>query len=284
MNQIVELWSGQYGKAWTDRNDVDPDSRVEAFRRLVGNLRIHTILEVGCNRGFNLIALSKIGNYELTGVDLQQYAVDKANMDMTEIPMQSCTLVTASCFDLPFLDSSFDLVMTSGLLMLYKMEDMLEAVKELIRVSKHYILVIEYPGVSTDRLIKDSNIWEIETLLRYKGIPLHWARDYADKFPGYSCIARGEVPEFSSLSYYWLFSKEGAFVELRTEADSEYIYPVADCPLCGTKEVPFGLLYMYDGTEPQTYCLNCHEVVSDLKPKGYASFVGLEEGGWSTEV
>jgi hypothetical protein len=32
------------------------------------------------------------------------------------------------------------------------------------------------------------------------------------------------------------------------------------------------------------YCLNCHNVVRGSKPKGYVSYLDLEESGWSVEI
>lgn len=272
-NKVTEFWLGKFGQDWTGRNDVDPDTRISAFKRMVGDLPVKSILEVGCNRGFNLIALSKIKDYELTGIDILLDALQKSVCPL------SISLVEADCHNIPFPDDSFDLVFTSGLLMLFEIEDTLKVIEELIRVSKRYILVIEYPMIiellDEDKRVIIGDEWDIEAILRYKGFPAYWAREYKGKFPDCLCIRDGGLGEFSVISYYWLFEKNGT-----------RIYPVADCPNCGKQNIPFGTLsFIEDGMlRTTTYCLNCHNFVEKILPKGYLSTLELEEGGWDTEL
>src|ERR1700690_2785240 len=55
MRNQLETWEGEFGVAYTDRNVVDPTARIEAFRTMVDGLDIARLLEVGCNRGHNLV-------------------------------------------------------------------------------------------------------------------------------------------------------------------------------------------------------------------------------------
>ena len=73
---------------------------------------------------------------------------------------------------------------------------------------------------------------------------------------------------------------------MRTEPDFDYIYPVTDCPNCGKQDVPFGTLPVIDNGMLRTriYCLNCHNFVEEIVPKGYLSTLELEEGGWDIEL
>ena len=67
------------------------------------------------------------------------------------------------------------------------------------------------------------------------------------------------------------------------EQDYEHPFPVADCPTCSKKDVPFGFSgpFIVDGTPIcYYYCLNCGATpIGDLVIKGYVSMLDLEEAG-----
>ena len=69
------------------------------------------ILEVGCNIGNQLRGFQRMGFTSLYGVELQQYAVEKAKMATRNI-----NIIQGSGFDLPFKDNFFDLVCTNVVL------------------------------------------------------------------------------------------------------------------------------------------------------------------------
>ena len=73
---------------------------------------------------------------------------------------------------------------------------------------------------------------------------------------------------------------------MKSEPDSEYIYSVIDCPICGKLDVPVGELgLIIDGSYKITkYCLNCHQTIEKVIPKGYMSTLELEDFGWDIEL
>ena len=73
---------------------------------------------------------------------------------------------------------------------------------------------------------------------------------------------------------------------LKPEPDFEYVYPIIDCPICGEINVPVSQLHLINDGLPKTinYCLKCHQVIEELKPKGYVSMLELEEIGWDSEL
>ena len=73
---------------------------------------------------------------------------------------------------------------------------------------------------------------------------------------------------------------------MKPEPDLDYIYPVADCPNCDKRDMPFGTLsYIVNGIlKTMTYCLNCHNSVEEIVPKGYLSMLELEDSEWNTEL
>ena len=135
----LDLWKSDFGVAYTDRNEVDPSLRINAFKKILSDLKIRNILEVGCNVGHNLIGLSKIGNFNLIGIEPLLYAVERGRKASNKI-----SILEGDAFNMPFKDDYFDLVFTAGVLIHIHSEDLGKAIDEMYRVSKKYILIIEY--------------------------------------------------------------------------------------------------------------------------------------------
>lgn len=192
----LKIWKSKFGKDYTDRNIIDPNIRIDAFKRMIGDLRIERILEVGCSSAHNLVALSKIGNYKLTGIEPLEYAVKKAREGSNSI----CVL-EGDCFEIPFIDSYFDLVFTCGVLIHIVAKDLSKAIDEIYRVSKEYILAIEYYAPR-------------DTTIHYRGHnDLLWKRDFKKYFlqqKSYlKCVDEGfwgKEGGFDNCNW-WLFKK-----------------------------------------------------------------------------
>lgn len=152
MEKQAEFWSGEFGKDYTDRSVFSPEqldrfyieqmygvSRSSMNRDFLEGLQVSSILEIGCNVGNQLRLLQTLGFERLYGIELQQYAVEKA---------KSCTeninFVQGNALDNPFRDSYFDLVYTSGVLIHISPDHLLKAMSEIHRTSKRYIWGLEY--------------------------------------------------------------------------------------------------------------------------------------------
>lgn len=134
----LALWRSEFGASYTDRNDVENPLRQLTWRGLVDGLDIERAIEVGCNVGWNLRYLRGCG-IEAWGVEPQRYAIEKARR-----ADPSLTIVPGTAFDLPFADGRFDLAFTSGVLIHIGPDDLPRAIDELYRVTKRYLIVIEY--------------------------------------------------------------------------------------------------------------------------------------------
>ena len=110
------------------------EGRINAFKRLLNNLDIFNILDVGCGAGTNLTVMSKINDYNLTGLDISE-----SNVRFID---KSFGRVIGDCNYLPFKDESFDLTLVCGLLDCY--QEISRIVSEIARVSKKYIMIIDY--------------------------------------------------------------------------------------------------------------------------------------------
>lgn len=127
MDNLQEnTWSGEFGKNYTDRCTFGPEELNSAYikdygisRRDMNNrflsseqgLENKRVLEVGCNVGNQLRMLQNMGFRNLYGIELQQYAVEKAK-SLT----QGINIIQGIGDDIPFKDGYFDMVFTSGVL------------------------------------------------------------------------------------------------------------------------------------------------------------------------
>lgn len=148
-----EFWSNDFGQEYSDRNFWQSDKEWDQFYKdtwgknkleindlVMKNLpRDIKILEVGCNIGQQLRGFQRMGFKNLFGLELQQYAVEKAKENTKGI-----NVIQGSGFDLPFKDGYFDLVCTNGVLIHIAPEDHEKFMKEAVRCSSKYILGWEY--------------------------------------------------------------------------------------------------------------------------------------------
>jgi len=102
-------WAGDFGQSYTDRNPQSPAEMDELYRGFYGISRTElnseflgdldrgiSILEVGTNVGTQLRALQQMGFTNLTGLELQEYALERARA-----LSEGITFIQGSAFDLP---------------------------------------------------------------------------------------------------------------------------------------------------------------------------------------
>jgi pseudaminic acid biosynthesis-associated methylase len=198
MEQQLAAWQGEFGKAYTDRNVVDWHDRVPWLRAMLDGINVSSALEVGCNRGHNLLALSEIFGEEcdVVGIEPNRYALNIARESSPRVGVLRGTI-----FDLPFRDNQFDLALTSGVLIHIATEDLSLAMENIYRVSRRYILAVEYFA-------------QEDTALDYRGHEnLLWKRDfgkrYLQQFPDLRLLRDGfrDSERGADETNWWLFEK-----------------------------------------------------------------------------
>ena len=194
MTEQMKEWSGKFGKEYTDRNLMPLDeldqlyinkfgiSRTELNKEFLDDLKTGRILEVGCNVGNQLLLLKKMGYPNLWGIELQDYAVEIARKRTSGI-----NIVKSSAFDIPFKDSYFDLVFTSGVLIHISPDDIDKALDEMYRCTNRYIWGFEY------------YTGEGYQMVNYRGSnSLLWKTDFAklflDRFPDLKRVKEKKYP------------------------------------------------------------------------------------------
>ncbi|MGQ9874543.1 MAG: pseudaminic acid biosynthesis-associated methylase [Chloroflexus sp.] len=198
MTDQLEMWQNSFGNDYTDRNNIDWQIRLPAFRHMLGGLNIKRVLEVGCNRGHNLIALDHLlgDESDIVGVEPNKHALHLARSATSKVGFLYGTV-----FDIPFKDRYFDLVFTAGVLIHIPLDNLAVALNEIYRVSKQYILAIEYFA-------------EEETTVYYRGYDnLLFKRDffshYQNQFPDLKPVRNGYLASEDGFDrcHWWLFEK-----------------------------------------------------------------------------
>ncbi len=179
MSSQLERWTGQFGEDYTNRNIVNPASRVAWFRKTLAPLNLRTILEVGCNRGHNLDAIDEAldGMVYADGVEPADYARRQAQSP-------GRIVYHSAIYTLP--PGMWDLAFTSGVLIHVPPDRLDEALRGMYRVARRYLLAIEYAG--------DGEAVE------YRGHQdMLWKRDYGAEylrvFPDLVQVGWGDLEE-----------------------------------------------------------------------------------------
>lgn len=193
MSHQLDAWRGAFGDAYTDRNDVDWRSRFQAWRTMLADLEIQSILEVGSNKGTNLRALREMNpSWLLLGLEPNAYARDIASTPTVD--------GDASC--LPFPACSFDLVFTAGLLIHIPPDELDRVLGQLHRVARRYLLAIEYQAEKETAVTgyhgRDDMLWKRP-----------FNQEYLSRFPDLRVIRFGHWGEawgFDNCTW-WLMEK-----------------------------------------------------------------------------
>jgi ubiquinone/menaquinone biosynthesis C-methylase UbiE len=103
--------------------------------------RVSSVLELGCNTGKNLLAISEVTQgIHLVGIDICEDAIKFGK----EVEQNPARLLVGSIYDLAgFKDNSFDLVFTRGVLLHINHIKTPMVIKEMLRITKKHIFHIE---------------------------------------------------------------------------------------------------------------------------------------------
>jgi pseudaminic acid biosynthesis-associated methylase len=187
MNQIKK-WKSEFGNAYTKRNPKTVEemdelhlqtkgiTRTKLTEMFLSGLTINNALEVGCNVGVQLLILNNLRYKNLYGIEINEYAIDtsKENTKGKDI-----YIIKGSALDIPYKDSFFDLVFTSGLLIHISPDDINRVLDEIHRCSRKYIWCYEYYSDSYEKVTYrgvDNLLWKTDFvrlfMKRFKNLEL----------------------------------------------------------------------------------------------------------------
>lgn len=181
--QLFE-WAGEMGKLYTDRNPQSVDEFDRVYLKDYGVTRTSmndeflrdmprdlSVLEVGANIGLELEFLRRMGFSKLTGIEINEYAVAQAKKNHPDV-----NVMHGSGFAIPFPDSSYDFVFTSGVLIHISPADIQDMMREMHRVSGRYIWGFEYYAPEHTEVVYRGNknlLWKSD-----------FCKMFLDSFPG----------------------------------------------------------------------------------------------------
>ena len=178
-SRLEQLWAGDFGDAYVDRNAPTVESRRAFWRDIVETFPSRRVLEVGSAAGTNLRVLSEwIPPHDLWGADLNQAAL-AAQRDVAP----GTNGVWSVAREMPFRDRWFDLVFTVGLLIHQPDATLPIVMNEIVRCSRRWIMWGEYHA-------------DEPTEIEYRGQPgvlfkRDYGRLYQELFPGLVVRAEG---------------------------------------------------------------------------------------------
>jgi len=146
-NKQINFWTGHAGNRYIKRNqssDENHKNRINFWKNILSRVALNNnskILEVGANIGLNLKAIKSIKKFDL-------YAIEPNSNACQEIIKNNILdkehLLHDVANEIGFSDNKFDIVFTCGVLIHIHPENLLDAMKEIYRVSKKYIVCAEY--------------------------------------------------------------------------------------------------------------------------------------------
>lgn len=172
MTNQTKLWKSEFGDDYVDRNQLteqDIDNRMQLWNNVLLSICTplsipNSFLEVGAGIGGNMHAINKIFNHY--GKVPELYAVEpnkKAKAILEQV--ENVTVIEKDALEISKLNASVDLAFTSGVLIHIHPNDQLKAMREIYRVSKKWIICIEYFSPE----LREVN---------YHGEKALWTRDY----------------------------------------------------------------------------------------------------------
>jgi pseudaminic acid biosynthesis-associated methylase len=200
-----QLWRGDFGNAYTDRNAVSDDKLKALTNHWARIMRgtegapPQTILEVGANIGLNLRALRLLIGAKFIALEPNANARQRLVADgVVAAEMALDGLGDA----IPLGAGAVDMAFTSGVLIHVHPDNLLATCKELHRVSRRYIACIEYFSDKPEEVL-----YRGETKALFKR---DFGGFYLDNFPDLRVLDYGfSWKRFSGLDNltWWLFDK-----------------------------------------------------------------------------
>lgn len=196
--RLENLWAGEFGNAYIERNRQAGEGRGPFWDRILGAYPVRNVLEVGCNIGVNLEWLARtLPARDLYGVDINAQALQDARRRLPGV-----NFLWSPARSLPFKNDMFDLVFTTGVLIHQPPEILPRVMGEIVRCSHRYVLCGEYYAPGLDEVPYRE---QPGSLFRQD-----FGARYLELFPELSVKAHGFLPRseggWDDLTY-WLLEK-----------------------------------------------------------------------------
>jgi len=148
-------FDGAHSKRWWATRDQQTssapgfwESRTNPLRteigKVVASLDAKSILEVGCHAGMNLWSAAQFRKWEkIAGTEISPTVLDFTRKTLPTAVGQGVDLYEGSADALPFPDDSFDVVLSSVMLVCVGPEEIEQVLSEICRVARKWIVLVE---------------------------------------------------------------------------------------------------------------------------------------------
>ena len=152
MNAQEQFWAGDFGSEYLKRNRVRWEDRVPFWRQILAITQCRSVLDVGCNAGWNQRAIRAVDRTIVTtGCDINADAMFEAREDGLDVRLASL-YSTGNLFC-----EKFDLVATTGVLIHVPPRDLREAMLNISVSSKRWVLAVEYDAPKEEEVLYRGN-------------------------------------------------------------------------------------------------------------------------------
>jgi pseudaminic acid biosynthesis-associated methylase len=146
--RLEDLWAGEFGLAYADRNRILDEQRAAFWDPLIDVHGIDSVLEVGCGQGNNLAPIARrLDPVNVWGVDINEIALVRARENAPGV-----NVVRTPARRLPFRDDFVDLAYTVGVLIHQPDESLPAVIGEIVRCSRRFVLWVEYHANQTEEV------------------------------------------------------------------------------------------------------------------------------------
>ena len=191
-----EEWAGEFGNAYTARNQVDWVARTHFWKRILDRAPARSIFEVGCNAGWNLSAIKRVAPWaNPCGIDINYTALRRARHAGLDVQGGDIH----SLFTNGDVKESKELVFTAGVLIHLPQPELDATMRAIVDLSCRWVLAIEY--------------WsEAHEEVNYRGMDgMLWKRPFGKMYQalGLTMLASGGAPKKEGFDdcTWWLLEK-----------------------------------------------------------------------------
>jgi pseudaminic acid biosynthesis-associated methylase len=142
-NPQEEFWANEFGNNYIERNS-DKEylaSNIVFFSKIFSQnqVKLKSVLELGCNVGMNLLALKEIfPSLNINAIDINEKAIQSLQKSQKNFNLQCTSINNFQTKE------KFDLVFTKGVLIHLNPNDLDKIYEKIYNLSKEYILICEY--------------------------------------------------------------------------------------------------------------------------------------------
>lgn len=138
--RLEQLWSGEFGNDYVDRNRSAGDYRKAFWDGIISTYQPSSALEIGCNVGANLRWIARrLPPHHVYGVDVNLKALKELHEQLPAV-----NGLWAPGRELPLRDRWFDMVFTMGVLIHQPRATLPLVMAEVVRCSRRLVLCGEY--------------------------------------------------------------------------------------------------------------------------------------------